>query len=75
MAKSESQNHHQQHLDLNSRFGMQPANFGDTFPLQITAKSLQDLSLKIHFTAFEKKYAELVLEADGFEDDPPNQNA
>ena len=29
MAKSKFQNHHQQHLDLNSRFGMQPANFGD----------------------------------------------
>ena len=37
-------NHLQQQSDLNSRFGMQLVNFGDTFPLQIIAKSLQDLS-------------------------------
>lgn len=29
---------------LNSKFGMQPVNFGDISLLQITAKSLQDLS-------------------------------
>lgn len=76
MAKSKSQNHHQQHSDLNSRFWMQPANFGDTPPAADYREIFAGLIfLKYISTAFENKYAELVLEADGFEDDPANQNA
>lgn len=47
MAKSKSQKSKSSSAtisDLNSRFGMQPVNFGDISSLQIIVKSLQDLS-------------------------------
>lgn len=71
MAKSKSTNLLQQQSDLNSRFGMQPVNFGDISLLQIIAKSLQDLSSKNTSQPPSKKNMQNWLEkAMDLKDDP-----
>ena len=48
MAKSKSTNLLQQQSDLNSRFGMQPVNFGDISLLQIIENLYRTYLIKIH---------------------------